>query len=108
MKARRSTDVVIYGHVKYLGALWMSDLARRHPDLRLLTVSPGQHLGHRCVQGHAADHADAIETRLLMPIVFPAARALAPASMLVLGAWSTPSWMTSWRAVCSTQAPPRH
>ena len=34
-----------YGQVKYLGALWMSDLARRHPDLRLLTVSPGNTAG---------------------------------------------------------------
>lgn len=30
-----------YGQVKYLGALWMSDLARKHPELRLITVSPG-------------------------------------------------------------------
>ena len=30
-----------YGQVKYLGALWMSDLARKHPELRFITVSPG-------------------------------------------------------------------
>ncbi len=35
-----------YGQVKYLGALWMSALARQHPpDLRLLTVSPGNTAG---------------------------------------------------------------
>lgn len=34
-----------YGQVKYLGALWVSALARRHPDLRLLTVSPGNTSG---------------------------------------------------------------
>ena len=41
----KATDVIIYGQVKYLGALRMSDLARRHPDLRLLTVSPGNTSG---------------------------------------------------------------
>jgi NAD(P)-dependent dehydrogenase (short-subunit alcohol dehydrogenase family) len=30
-----------YGQAKYLGALWMASLARLHPELRLLTVSPG-------------------------------------------------------------------
>jgi hypothetical protein len=26
---------------RYLGALWMSALARKHPDLRLVTMGPG-------------------------------------------------------------------
>ncbi|MGO4592773.1 SDR family NAD(P)-dependent oxidoreductase [Leifsonia sp. 2TAF2] len=30
-----------YGQAKYLGALWMASLARQHPGLRLLTMSPG-------------------------------------------------------------------
>lgn len=30
-----------YGQSKYLAALWMSALARAHPSVRLLTVSPG-------------------------------------------------------------------
>jgi NAD(P)-dependent dehydrogenase (short-subunit alcohol dehydrogenase family) len=30
-----------YGQVKYLGALWMGSMARRHPELRLVTMSPG-------------------------------------------------------------------
>ena len=30
-----------YGQTKYLGALWMAALARQHPDLRLITMSPG-------------------------------------------------------------------
>jgi NAD(P)-dependent dehydrogenase (short-subunit alcohol dehydrogenase family) len=30
-----------YGQAKYLGALWMASLARRYPQLRLLTMSPG-------------------------------------------------------------------
>jgi NAD(P)-dependent dehydrogenase (short-subunit alcohol dehydrogenase family) len=30
-----------YGAAKYIGALWMSSLARRYPKLRLVTISPG-------------------------------------------------------------------
>jgi NAD(P)-dependent dehydrogenase (short-subunit alcohol dehydrogenase family) len=38
---RKFDPTLAYAQVKYLGALWMSALARKHPDLRLLTVSPG-------------------------------------------------------------------
>ncbi len=34
-----------YGQVKYLGALWMAALARKHPELRLITMSPGSTAG---------------------------------------------------------------
>jgi NAD(P)-dependent dehydrogenase (short-subunit alcohol dehydrogenase family) len=34
-----------YGQAKYLGALWLSALARRNPNLRLVTVSPGNTSG---------------------------------------------------------------
>ena len=34
-----------YGQVKYIGALWMAYLARRHPDRRFITVSPGNTAG---------------------------------------------------------------
>ena len=30
-----------YGPVKYMGAMWMASMARKYPDLRLITVSPG-------------------------------------------------------------------
>jgi NAD(P)-dependent dehydrogenase (short-subunit alcohol dehydrogenase family) len=30
-----------YAHVKYIGALWMGSMARRHPELRFVTMSPG-------------------------------------------------------------------
>lgn len=42
--------MLAYGQVKYLGALWMSALARQHPDLRLLTVSPGNTTGTDAVR----------------------------------------------------------
>ncbi len=34
-----------FAQAKYLGALWMGYLARQHPDLRLITVSPGNTTG---------------------------------------------------------------
>ena len=44
--AGRKNDVgLAYGQVKYIGALWMAYLARRHPDRRFITVSPGNTTG---------------------------------------------------------------
>jgi NAD(P)-dependent dehydrogenase (short-subunit alcohol dehydrogenase family) len=47
---RKVDPLLAYGQVKYLGALWMSALARQHPDLRLLTVSPGNTTGTDAVR----------------------------------------------------------
>ena len=33
--------MVVYGPVKYIAALWMTSLARRHPEIRIVTISPG-------------------------------------------------------------------
>ncbi|MBO6516602.1 MAG: SDR family NAD(P)-dependent oxidoreductase [Bacteroidia bacterium] len=30
-----------YGHVKYVATLWMSSMARKHPNIRFVSVSPG-------------------------------------------------------------------
>lgn len=37
--------MVAYGPVKYMAALWMSALARKHPDVRIVTMSPGATTG---------------------------------------------------------------
>lgn len=34
-----------YGPVKYMAALWMSSMARQHPDIRFITMSPGATTG---------------------------------------------------------------
>ena len=44
-EGRKRDPMLAYGQAKYLGVLWMSALARRHPELRLLTVSPGNTTG---------------------------------------------------------------
>ncbi|WP_163338311.1 hypothetical protein [Desulfopila sp. IMCC35008] len=36
-----SDSIKPYAPVKYMGALWMSSLARQYPDVRLITMSPG-------------------------------------------------------------------
>lgn len=40
-----SDPMIPYGYVKYMAALWMSALARKYPDVRLVTVSPGSTSG---------------------------------------------------------------
>lgn len=51
---RKVDPLLAYGQVKYLGALWVSALARRHPDLRLLTVSPGNTSGTEALRDMSA------------------------------------------------------
>ncbi len=36
---------IAYGSIKYMGALWMSSLARKHKDIRFVTMSPGATYG---------------------------------------------------------------
>jgi NAD(P)-dependent dehydrogenase (short-subunit alcohol dehydrogenase family) len=44
--ADRKTDVnLAYGQAKLIGALWMAYLARRYPDRRFITMSPGNTTG---------------------------------------------------------------
>src|SRR5580704_130494 len=42
-----------FGQVKYIGALWMAHLARQCPDLRFITVSPGNTTGTEAAAGAA-------------------------------------------------------
>ena len=60
-----------YGQVKYLGALWMSALARKHPDLRLLTVSPGNTAGTDALRDMGSV-TRAMMNHVMLPYVLPA------------------------------------
>ena len=40
-----------FGQVKYIGALWMAHLARQHPEVRFITVSPGNTTGTQAAAG---------------------------------------------------------
>ena len=62
-----------YSQVKYLGALWMSALARQYPELRLVTMSPGNTAGTKVF----SDMPWLMRTLMdgvLMPYVLPALR----------------------------------
>lgn len=39
--ADKIDPMVAYGPVKYVAAMWMSSVARKHPDIRIITMSPG-------------------------------------------------------------------
>lgn len=43
--ANNKTYTDIYGSVKLMGALWTMSMARKHPDMRFLTVDPGMARG---------------------------------------------------------------
>jgi NAD(P)-dependent dehydrogenase (short-subunit alcohol dehydrogenase family) len=42
---------VAFGQAKYIGALWMAYLARKHPERRFITVSPGNTTGTGAASG---------------------------------------------------------
>ena len=67
---RKVDPMLAYGQVKYLGALWMSALARKHPDLRLLTVSPGNTSGTDALRDMPTVPR-VIMQRVVMPYVGP-------------------------------------
>jgi NAD(P)-dependent dehydrogenase (short-subunit alcohol dehydrogenase family) len=69
-RGRKLDPMLAYGQVKYLGALWMSALARRHPDLRLLTVSPGNTAGTDALRDLPTLQR-LIMQRVVMPYVGP-------------------------------------
>lgn len=43
--SEKADPMFVYGHVKYMAALWMSSFARKYPDVRIVTVSPGSTSG---------------------------------------------------------------
>jgi NAD(P)-dependent dehydrogenase (short-subunit alcohol dehydrogenase family) len=50
---RKFDQNLAFGQVKYIGALWMAHLARQYPDLRFITVSPGNTTGTEAAAGAA-------------------------------------------------------
>ena len=69
-----SFDVMLaYGQVKYLGALWMGAMARMHPELRFITMSPGNTAGTEALRDQPA-LVRIIGSRILLPYLAPALR----------------------------------
>lgn len=68
--AGKKAGPLAYGQTKYLGALWLSELARRHSHLRLLTVSPGNTSGTDVFRDFSV-LLRPLMNRVLMPRVLP-------------------------------------
>ncbi len=67
---RKFNSALAYGEVKYVAALWMAAQARKHPELRLLTVSPGNTQGTE-IASAMPTAARILMQRLMMPVIAP-------------------------------------
>ena len=68
---KKFDSALAYAEVKYVAAMWMADLARKHPGLRLVTVSPGNTQGTKIASSMPTPVRMLMEY-VLMPIVAPA------------------------------------
>ena len=66
----RFTASLGYAQAKYIGALWMAAEARLHPELRLVTISPGSTTDTGAAQDMAAVQRFAYN-KLLMGLIAP-------------------------------------
>ena len=69
-RGRKPDGTLAYGQVKLVAALWMASLARRHPELRLLTMSPGNTSGTEAARDFPLP-LRVLMRYFLMPIVMP-------------------------------------
>ena len=69
--ARKPNLRLAYGQVKYLGALWMAAQARKHADIRFITMSPGNTSGTDALRDLPAP-VRLLAQHVLMPYVAPA------------------------------------
>ena len=70
LAGKKSDSALAYAEVKYSAALWMAEMAREHPLLRLLTVSPGNTQGTQIARSLPAP-ARFLMQRVVMPFVAP-------------------------------------
>jgi len=59
-----------YGHVKYVATLWMSSLARKNPNIKFVSMSPGATSGTAAAD-NAAPMIKFMFKYIMMPIVMP-------------------------------------
>ena len=67
---RKPSGTLAYGQVKLVAALWLASVARRHPDLRFITMSPGNTSGTD-VARDLPHPLRLLMRHLLMPVVMP-------------------------------------
>ncbi len=59
-----------YGHVKYTATMWMSSLARKHPTIRFISMSPGSTKGTAIAQELPIISKIMLQY-IMMPIIMP-------------------------------------
>ena len=57
-----------YGTIKYMAALWMSSMARKHPDIRFVTMSPGGTTGTE-LAGKLSGFQRVLMEKIMMPMM---------------------------------------
>ncbi|MDQ2710713.1 MAG: KR domain-containing protein [Acidobacteriota bacterium] len=69
---KKPDPMLAYGEVKYVAALWMAAAARRHPELRLITMSPGNTQGTNVTDDFPAPApVRLLMKRVVMPFIAP-------------------------------------
>jgi NAD(P)-dependent dehydrogenase (short-subunit alcohol dehydrogenase family) len=71
---RQLNPMLAYAQVKYLAALWMAALARRHPDIRFITMSPGNTAGTQALRDQPA-LVRTLAQRIVLPYLAPLLKA---------------------------------
>ena len=67
---RKPSATLAYGQVKLIAALWMASVARRHPGLRFITMSPGNTSGTDIARD-LPPPVRLLMKYVLMPVVMP-------------------------------------
>jgi NAD(P)-dependent dehydrogenase (short-subunit alcohol dehydrogenase family) len=67
---KKADSTLAYGQVKYLAAMWMSSVARKNPELKLITVSPGNTKGTEA-SNHLPLPLKLLVQYVLFPVVMP-------------------------------------
>jgi NAD(P)-dependent dehydrogenase (short-subunit alcohol dehydrogenase family) len=63
---KKADAMLAFAQVKYLGAMWMSSVARKNPELKVITVSPGNTKGT-----DASNHLPLPLKLLIQYVMFP-------------------------------------
>jgi NAD(P)-dependent dehydrogenase (short-subunit alcohol dehydrogenase family) len=67
---KKADPMMAFGQVKFLGAMWMSSVARKNPELRLISVSPGNTSGTDA-SNHLPLPLKLLIQYIMYPVVFP-------------------------------------
>ena len=68
---KKFDGMLAYGYTKYIAALWMSSMARKHKDIRFITMSPGGTNGTKVMDDMKGIQKFMFKY-ILMPVVLPA------------------------------------